>query len=705
MSWSLAFEPLIPLWALLAAGIAALALALPGLAYRLRGAPLRSLALVALILALANPVVEREERERLTNVASIVVDRSESQSLDGRTEQTEATLEALKERLSALDNVELRVIEAGERRVADSDGTALFSSLTQALGDVPPERLAGTFFITDGQVHDIPEDANAIGLSGPIHGLITGHENERDIRVVLESAPRFGIVDETQTVRLRIEDTRAPSGAGLRPEMPLTVSRDGEIIDTYSIPVGVSVPVTIEIAHGGLNLFQFQLAPIPGELTEINNTALLQVEGIRENLRVLLISGKPHAGERTWRNLLKSDASVDLVHFTILRPPEKQDGTPINELSLIAFPTRELFSERIDEFDLIIFDRYERLGVLSHVYFYNIAEYVARGGAVMFAAGPGYSSSDSLFDSPLSSILPAEPTGAVLEQPFHARVSDVGKRHPVTRALPGADQEPPDWSRWFRLVDVTPSRFNGTTNTIMTGTDERPLLMLSRYGEGRLALMLSDHAWLWARGFEGGGPHVQLLRRLGHWLMKEPDLEEERLTATAEDGRLVIERQTLEDLDESSPDLAIQIETPRGETRTTNLTLQEPGIWQSTTPVEDLGLYRVSDGTRETLVQVGPDNPREYRDALSTPLPLTPLSASTGGAIVRVAAAEGDAISLPRILPVRSGGALSGGGWMGLQMNDATRLIGIDRLPLFAGLLGLALLLGLLSAMWYREGR
>jgi len=231
------------------------------------------------------------------------------------------------------------------------------------------------------------------------------------------------------------------------------------------------------------------------------------------------------------------------------------------------------------------------------------------------------------------------------------------------------------------------------------------LLMLSRYGEGRLALMLSDHAWLWARGFEGGGPHVQLLRRLGHWLMKEPDLEEERLTATAEDGRLVIERQTLEDLDESSPDLTIQIETPRGETRTTNLTLQEPGIWQSTTPVEDLGLYRVSDGTRETLVQVGPDNPREYRDALSTPLPLTPLSASTGGAIVRVAAAAGDAISLPRILPVRSGGALSGGGWMGLQMNDATRLIGIDRLPLFAGLLGLALLLGLLSAMWYREGR
>ncbi len=323
----------------------------------------------------------------------------------------------------------------------------------------------------------------------------------------------------------------------------------------------------------------------------------------------------------------------------------------------------------------------------------------------MFAAGPGYSSSDSLFDSPLSSILPAEPTGTVLEEPFHARVSDIGNRHPVTRALPGADQEPPDWSRWFRLVDVTPTSFEGSTNTIMTGVGERPLLMLSRYGEGRLALMLSDHAWLWARGFEGGGPHVQLLRRLGHWLMKEPDLEEERLTATASDGRLVIERQTLEDLEETSPDLTISIETPTGESRTTNLGLVQPGIWQDTIPVEELGLYRVSDGTRETLVQVGPDNPREYRDALSTPLPLTPLSASTGGAVARLLETSDSQVSLPRMLPIRSGGALSGSGWMGLRMNDATRLIGIDRLPLFAGLLGLALLLGLLSAMWYREGR
>ncbi len=130
---------------------------------------------------------------------------------------------------------------------------------------------------------------------------------------------------------------------------------------------------------------------------------------MRDKLRVLLVSGEPHAGERTWRNLLKSDASVDLVHFTILRPPEKQDGTPINELSLIAFPTRELFQQKIGEFQLIIFDRYARQGVLPIIYFDNITRYVRDGGAVLVAAGPDYASQTSLWRTPLDAILPAEP--------------------------------------------------------------------------------------------------------------------------------------------------------------------------------------------------------------------------------------------------------------------------------------------------------
>ena len=119
----------------------------------------------------------------------------------------------------------------------------------------------------------------------------------------------------------------------------------------------------------------------------------------------------------------------------ILRPPEKQDGTPINELSLIAFPTRELFQQKINEFQLIIFDRYARQGVLPIIYFDNIAKYVRDGGAVLVAAGPDYASPTSLWRTPLDSVLPAEPTGNMTEQTFRAQLTMLGKRHPVTREL------------------------------------------------------------------------------------------------------------------------------------------------------------------------------------------------------------------------------------------------------------------------------
>ncbi len=245
---------------------------------------------------------------------------------------------------------------------------------------------------------------------------------------------------------------------------------------------------------------------------------MVSIDGVRDKLRVLLVSGEPHAGERTWRNLLKSDASVDLVHFTILRPPEKQDGTPINELSLIAFPTRELFQQKIKEFNLIIFDRYARQACCrSSISITSPA--MCRRAARCWSRPADYASQTSIWRTPLEHILPAEPSGRTVEMPFHAQLSDAGKRHPVTRGLVGADSSPPHWSRWFRLVDTRRRQRHHDHE----GPDKKPVLVLSREGEGRVGLLLSDHIWLWARGYEGGGPHLDLMRRLSHWLMKQPD--------------------------------------------------------------------------------------------------------------------------------------------------------------------------------------
>ena len=451
----------------------------------------------------------------------------------------------------------------------------------------------------------------------------------------LINAPRFGIVDHAQAITFRVEDQGSSGGSA-----QVTVRRDGETIETRNVAVGQPVQLDIHIPHAGPNIVEIEASPLQGELTAVNNRAVVSIDGVRDKLRVLLVSGEPHAGERTWRNLLKSDASVDLVHFTILRPPEKQDGTPINELSLIAFPTRELFQQKIDEFQLIIFDRYARQGVLPIIYFDNIARYVRKGGAVLVAAGPDYASSTSLWRTPLEVILPAEPSGQVTETPFRAQLSTVGKRHPVTRDLEGAASDPPRWSRWFRVVDTR--KAEGAT--VMQAADDKPLLVLAREGEGRIALLLSDHIWLWARGYEGGGPHLDLLRRLSHWLMKQPELEEEALRLSSHGRELSIERQSMADTIGE-----VTVTAPSGGTTTLTLQSAQPGLWRGSMPAGELGLWRATDGKLTTLVNIGPANPREFTEVTSTTEVLAPLADATGGDARRLTETSGvTAAAYPR---------------------------------------------------------
>ena len=688
MNLGISFTPLVPAYVVWAAVIAAFVISLLIVIARTRGALIRTAALALFVLALANPSITREDREPLTSVAAVVIDKSPSQDFGTRTQQTEAARAALGERLGRIPGLEVRFVEAGQAD-GDTDGTKLFTALSAALSDVPHDRVAGAILITDGRVHDVPAEAAALGFSAPVHALITGHKNERDRRVVLVSTPRFGIVGQSQTISFRVEDQGASPGAA-----QVTIRRDGEAIENRNVRVGSSVSVNVPIPHAGPNIVEIEASPLENELTEVNNRAVVSIDGVRDKLRVLLVSGEPHAGERTWRNLLKSDASVDLVHFTILRPPEKQDGTPINELSLIAFPTRELFQQKINEFQLIIFDRYARQGVLPIIYFDNIARYVRGGGAVLVAAGPDYASQTSIWRTPLDVILPAEPSGRTTDGPFRAQLTDLGKRHPVTRGLEGADQDPPQWSRWFRLVDTRPAK--GTT--VMHGPDNKPLLLLSREGEGRVALLLSDHIWLWARGYEGGGPHIDLLRRLSHWLMKQPDLEEEALRLFVRGRDLTVQRQTMSDSVSE-----ITLTTPSGKTRSLTLSPTQPGVWRSTLEANELGLWRATDGTLTALANVGPANPREFTEVTSTTEVLAPLANATGGGVMRVE--DGSGVRLPRIVAVRSGDTYKGDDWLGLKMREASVVRGIGVLPVFAGLIGLLLLVGSLAATWAREGR
>jgi hypothetical protein len=313
---------------------------------------------------------------------------------------------------------------------------------------------------------------------------------------------------------------------------------------------------------------------------------------------------------------------------------------------------------------------------------------------VLIAAGPDYASPTSIWRTPLDVILPAEPSGRVTEQAFHARLTDPGKRHPVTRGLDGADSDPPQWSRWFRLVDTKTA--NGTT--VLSGAENKPLLVLARENEGRVALLLSDHIWLWARGFEGGGPHIDLLRRLSHWLMKQPDLEEEALRLIVRGRDLTVQRQTMADTVGE-----VTLTSPSGKTRGLTLAAAEPGVWRATIEANELGLWRATDGTLQALANVGPANPRELAEVTSTTEVLAPLAQATGGDVVRIE--DGSGIHLPRIVPVRSSDTFKGDDWLGLRVRESSVVRGIGVLPVFAGLIGLLLLIGSLAAAWMREGR
>jgi hypothetical protein len=686
MTYGIAFAPLVPslvLWLALAATAAIAVLLLLG---RARAAAMRVTALALILLALANPSFTHEDREPLSSVAAVVIDKSPSQNFGERTRETAQAREALVDSLKKIAGLEVRVVEAGQAD-GETDGTRLFGALSSALSDVPVDRVAGAFLITDGRVHDIPANAAGVGFQAPVHALITGRKNERDRRIAISAAPRFGIVGQVQTITYRLDD-QGVSGDRAR----IVVRRDGEVINERTVLSGQTVNVEIDIKHAGPNIVEIEASPLENELTLVNNRAVVAIDGVRDKLRVLLVSGEPHSGERTWRNLLKSDASVDLVHFTILRPPEKQDGTPINELSLIAFPTRELFQQKINEFQLIIFDRYARQGVLPIAYFDNIARYVRAGGAVLVSAGPDYASSTSIWRTPLDSVLPAEPVG-ITEKPYYAHLSEAGKRHPVTRGLEGSAAEPPHWARFFRTVETR----NASVPPVMTGADGKPLLLLSRFGEGRVALLLSDHIWLWARGYEGGGPHLDLLRRMSHWLMKQPDLDEEALHLQVRGHDLVVLRQTM--ADSVAP---VTVTSPGGARRELTLSATEPGTWSSTIPANELGLWQATDGTLKALINVGPTNPKEFSEVTSTTEMLKPLTQATGGDTRRVV--EGSGVDLPRIVPVRASGVFRGDGWMGVKMRDASVVRGVGVLPVFAGLIGLLLLLGAFAATWLREG-
>ena len=688
----LAFAPVIPFEALTVLIALALLITLYSLVQRAKGAWARGLAFAVLMFALAGPLLVKEKRSPLPDVAVIVTDRSQSMALGKRSSQAEAARTQIKRVLAQQPGLIVRETSITTTATGENNGTQAFAALNAALADVPQSRVAGAILITDGQVHDAPSPEN-LSLHAPLQVLVAGSRGERDRKLTVLNAARFAIVGQSAPVRLRVDDL---GGSG-ETSAVLNIRIDGKPFGSRLVPVGKDTDLRLPVAHEGENLVELSAAPGPAELTQQNNHAVVTVSGVRDRLRVLLVSGEPHAGERVWRNLLKADPSVDLIHFTILRPPDKQDSTPINELSLIAFPSRELFQEKLGSFDLVVFDRYRERGVLPLAYFQNLASYVQDGGALLISSGPEFAGPESIYRTPLSQVLPVQPTGEIFTGPFKPVLTQDGMAHPVTRELPGRNQgegnqakTAPTWGRWFRILGA--NKVAG--QTVMAGDAGRPLLVLDRVGKGRVAELMSDQTWLWARGFEGGGPQAELLRRLAHWLMKEPELESENLSVAIIGNTIRITRRTM-----AAQTPAVNLTMPSGKTTSLPLTRIEPGIWRADAKAGELGLYRATDGILSAVAAAGPLNPKEVADMRATDEVLKPDAEVSSGSVHWL----DDGV--PEVRRVGQGDTASGSNWIGLRSNGAYRVTALEQEKLLPQWLALLLIVGALLLAWRLEGR
>lgn len=679
---TLSSAALLPPALLTALGAVLLLAAAALLLTRARGALWRIMSLALFFALLWNPVAEHALRRAVPDVAFLVVDDSASQDLPGRRAQLERIVPALQQQLKAFNDLEIRTLHVPGR-----DSTNLGAALTQAASEIPAERRAGAILVTDGAIHDLAEHDAALRQLGPVHALLTGDPDAFDRRLQLEEVPHFGLVGKTVKVKLRVIDE--PTDKGMTTQVMLQALNGDDGV--FEAQTGRSTTIELSINHAGDNIFVVTAPPRPGELTLANNRAVIRIQGIREKLRVLLVSGEPHPVERTWRNLLRADPAVELIHFTILRPPYKQDGTPQHELSLIGFPVQELFQDKLKSFDLIIFDRFRKQGMLPMPYFENIADYVEGGGAFLDASGASFVTQQSLFQTPLARILPSTPGARLRMERFVPQVTERGTQHPVTQKLGDAS----NWGPWYHQTESQMRQ----GEVLMTGTEGLPLLILDRVGKGRVAQLHSDSMWLWTHGHAGGGPATELLRRIAHWLMKEPELEEDQLQLSVSPAGEAFQIGILRPGPGPADDAAT-VTAPDGSSQHYPLVPRKEGAGTSL-KVTQVGAYTVSRNGKDQMIVVGDPNAPEAQNLLASDKLLRPLLQATGGNAFWLAQ-HPDGVNIVR---TDRNDRQSGNDWLGLRRNGQSVVVGghaEELLPswVWVLLLGATIMLG-----WRREGR
>jgi hypothetical protein len=651
----------------------------------------------------------QQTKKPINDEVAIILDNSASQQYSGKLKRSEDVLESLRERIAEIPSLTARVYSLSEFQNSDDElsgdqSTRLLPALRKILSNLDEDRLSGVIFLSDGQVSDSEETTGSElaqninkHINKPFSVALSGNDSDLDAWITLNNYSKYGKVGSNAQITFTPHYSDN-NGAGINNISGVVDVLDdaGNVVESRQVSYGKQVQITLPITKPRLNRYLLALRPVSGELSRINNMLPIELNGIRERMKVLLVTGKIYQGQRLWRNFLKSDPSIDLVHFNILRDVSDNPSAPEYELSLIPFPIFELFGEGIHKFDLIILDQYQGNFQIPEIYLNQVASYVTQGGSLLYVAGDSPDATMAIENSEFQSVLPIVPRGESILRSFKVKPSGLGISHPVTGNFAPNLGSSASWQRAEKVGSIKKN-----AQILLEDETANPILAMAEFGKGRSATLLSDQLWIWSVNHQGGGPFQQLARNIIHWLLREPDLEPGQIQASITNNQLTVSKDNPYHLDDEILNITPLFKTQNNEqSKALQLVKSEgdkPSKLAAKITIEPDNAYIISSGEISKLVIPDIAGEQEVQNLLDDENSLEHLTEKTGGIIRQFSAGDNNNIAY--------GKNMYSANKIPLLKNNAEALINSRESSVFGGLPLFMAGIILLCLSWLFESR
>jgi uncharacterized membrane protein len=531
---------------------------------------LRAAAATTALIVFIEPAVELRQVAREPNRIAVLIDDSLSMSLRDRArgptrlEQARAIVgasaatfdswrrEHLIDFYTFSDALTPSSVDALARVEPAGRGTLIRQALEQVRARYDTGDLAGIVLLSDGVATGELAAGGRDGLTrdflrsldARVHTVWTGQPGLKDVSVAKVMADEFAFA---RTV-VKVEAVIRSTGYGER-RVPVTLSRDGEALRRKWVTVGgkrVEATVSFEFTPAKIGRYVYAIStPVADEeAVAQNNARAFVVRVIRDKIRVLQVAGRPSWDVRALRGMLKQNPNVDLISFFILRTEDDMPMASNAELSLIPFPTRELFLEELPSFDVIVLQNFNFRPYGITPYLENVRSYVEGGGGLVMLGGDLSFASGRYTSTPVAEALPVElpnamaPPEALLDTgKFSPQLTELGQIHPLTALRYETADNLARWAALPALEGVNivlgakdKASVLAVHPRLKTRSGERmPVVVAGEYGDGRSLAVTTDSLWKWGfvaagrRGDEGRS-YSRFWENAIRWLTHDPDL-------------------------------------------------------------------------------------------------------------------------------------------------------------------------------------